>query len=107
MLHAVILAGGSGTRLWPLSRVHYPKQFLRLLGDHTLLQQTVLRLHEVIPAECVWIVTEKEHEFIVRSQLASLPGFAGDEAHVLAEPLPRNTAAAIGLAALHICKQDP
>ena len=56
MLHAVILAGGSGTRLWPLSRVHYPKQFLQLLGTHTLLQHTVLRLGELIP----W-AREREH----------------------------------------------
>src|SRR2546427_9938366 len=107
MLHAVILAGGSGTRLWPLSRFHHPKQFLPLLGDHTLLQQTVLRLREVIPAECVWIVTGKEQEFLVRSQLANLPGFEGNKAHILVEPLPRNTAAAIGLAAVHICRRDP
>jgi mannose-1-phosphate guanylyltransferase/mannose-6-phosphate isomerase len=107
MLHTVILAGGSGTRLWPLSRAHYPKQFLQLLGDHTLLQQTVLRLNEVIPAERVWIVTGKEQEFIVRSQLAGLPGFEGNKTHILVEPLPRNTAAAIGLAAIHIQKQDP
>jgi len=96
-----------GTRLWPLSRAHCPKQFLRFLGDYTLFEQTVLRLHEVIPAECVWIVTGKEQEFLVRSQLADLPGFEGNKAHILVEPLPRNTAAAIGLAALHIHKRDP
>lgn len=107
MLHAVILAGGSGTRLWPLSRVHYPKQFLRLLGDQTLLQQTLVRLSEEIPAENVWIVTGKEQEFLVRSQLAHLPGFAANKAHILVEPLPRNTAPAIGLAAVHIHKRDP
>src|SRR5262245_6661454 len=107
MLHAVILAGGSGTRLWPLSRAHYPKQFLRLLGDHTLLQQTVLRLSGIIPAERVWVVTGKEQEFLVRSQLANLPGFERNKAHILVEPCPRNTAAAIGLGAVHIHGQDP
>ena len=107
MLHAVILAGGSGTRLWPLSREHYPKQFLQFLGAHTLLQQTVLRLGEGIPAERVWVVTGQEQEFIVRSQLSSLSGFAGNSAHILVEPLGRNTAAAVGLAAVHLQRQDP
>src|SRR5215813_4787947 len=107
MLHAVILAGGSGTRLWPLSRVHYPKQFLQLLGTHTLLQQTVLRLGDLIPADRVWVVTGVEQEFVVRSQLSALRGFAGDRAHTLAEPIPRSTAAAIGLAAVHLRRQDP
>ena len=51
MLHAVILAGGGGTRLWPLSRTLYPKQFLPLLGEYSLLQQTVLRLGETVPPQ--------------------------------------------------------
>ena len=107
MLHAVILAGGSGTRLWPLSRTHYPKQFLQLLGSHTLLQQTALRLGSLVSPERLWIVTGSEQEFVARSQLAALPDMNSDAAHVLVEPLPRNTAAAIGLAALHIQRQDP
>lgn len=107
MLHAVILAGGSGTRLWPLSRAHYPKQFLQLLGSHTFLQQTVLRLGAAVSPERLWVVTGKEHEFVVRAQLASLPGFDGNAAHILVEPLPKNTAAAIGLAALHARQYDP
>ncbi len=106
MLHAVILAGGSGTRLWPLSRTHYPKQFLQLLGEHTLLQQTVLRLDNLIPPERIWIVTGSDQAHIVRSQLASLLGLDEDKVHILAEPLPKNTAAAIGLAAIHAQRQD-
>src|SRR5215207_5079341 len=107
MLHAVILAGGGGTRLWPLSRTQFPKQFLSLLGEQTLLQQTVLRLGTTVPPQCVWIVTGKDQQFMVQSQLASLPGMSAKTAHVLTEPLGRNTAAAIGLAALHIQRSDP
>lgn len=107
MLHAIILAGGSGTRLWPLSRASYPKQFLQLLGNFTLLQQTVLRLSNTIPAERLWIVTSQEQEFLVRSQLMQLDASVGEQAHILVEPAPRNTAAAIGLAAVHIRQQDP
>ena len=107
MFHAVILAGGGGTRLWPLSRSHYPKQFLKLLGEYTLLQQTVQRPGDLIPPERFWIVTGKEQEFVVRAQLAALPRFSANTAQVLVEPLGRNTAAAIGLAAIHIQQQDP
>jgi mannose-1-phosphate guanylyltransferase/mannose-6-phosphate isomerase len=107
MLHGVILAGGSGTRLWPLSRTHYPKQFLQLLGEYTLLQQTMLRLDSVIPAERMWVVTSAEQEYTVRSQLTALPTVDESQVHVLAEPLPRNTAAAIGLAAIHALRKDP
>jgi mannose-1-phosphate guanylyltransferase/mannose-6-phosphate isomerase len=107
MLHVVILAGGGGTRLWPLSRTHYPKQFLRLLGDQTLLQQTVLRVREVISEDRLWIVTGQEQEFLIHSQLAALSGLDARASHILAEPAPRNTAAAIGLAALHIVQHDP
>ncbi len=107
MLHIVILAGGSGSRLWPLSRVHYPKQFLRLLGPHTLLQQTVLRLGTAVPPERLWFVTGKEQAHIVRAQLSALPFLREGTFHILAEPLPKNTAAAIGLAAVSILRQDP
>jgi len=107
MFHSVILAGGSGTRLWPLSRAHYPKQFLQLLGSHTLLQQTILRLGATVSPDQLWIVTGKEQEFVVQAQLAALPGLDSEAVHVLVEPLPKNTAAAIGLAALHIRRQDP
>ncbi len=106
-LHAVILAGGGGTRLWPLSRTQFPKQFLSLLGDQTLLQQTVSRLETIVTPQCVWIVTGKDYQFLVQSQLAALPSMRTEAAQVLTEPLARNTAAAIGLAAMHIQRRDP
>jgi mannose-1-phosphate guanylyltransferase/mannose-6-phosphate isomerase len=94
--HAVILAGGSGTRLWPLSRSLFPKQLLALNGELTLLQQTAARVLASFPAANVWVVTNEEHVFEVRSQLKSLhPVLDG---HVLAEPLARNTLPAILLA---------
>jgi mannose-1-phosphate guanylyltransferase/mannose-6-phosphate isomerase len=105
MLHAVILAGGGGTRLWPLSRAAYPKQFLKLLGEHTLLQQTILRMDDFIPPQRVWVVTGVAQEAIVRAQLSLLP--SQGNIHVLGEPLSRNTAAAIGLAALRLQEADP
>jgi mannose-1-phosphate guanylyltransferase/mannose-6-phosphate isomerase len=94
--HAVILAGGSGTRLWPLSRSLYPKQLLALNGEVTLLQQTLNRVLETFSPERVWVVTNEEHVFEVRSQTRAVnPAI---EAHVLAEPLARNTLPAILMA---------
>ncbi|MBI3301784.1 MAG: mannose-1-phosphate guanylyltransferase/mannose-6-phosphate isomerase [Deltaproteobacteria bacterium] len=107
MLHAVILAGGGGTRLWPLSRTHYPKQFLSLLGEHTLLQQTVLRLEGAVPPQRLWVVTGREQGLMVQAQLSALPGLGKGAAHVVTEPVGRNTAAAIGLAAVHLLRGDP
>lgn len=94
--HAVILAGGSGTRLWPLSRNLFPKQLLALNGEETLLQQTVRRVLTAFAPENVWVVTNEEHVFEVRSQLRSLDPAL--DARVLAEPLARNTLPAILLA---------
>jgi mannose-1-phosphate guanylyltransferase/mannose-6-phosphate isomerase len=66
-----------------------------------------MRVSNTIPAECIWVVTAKEQEFVVQSQLLDLPGFEGERVHILVEPLPRNTAAAVGLAAVHIQRLDP
>jgi mannose-1-phosphate guanylyltransferase/mannose-6-phosphate isomerase len=106
MLHAVILAGGGGTRLWPLSRTHYPKQLLSLLGERTLLQQTVLRLDGFVPSQQTWIVTSKEQELLVTAQLSALSRLTAPPSQVLVEPIGRNTAAAIGLAAIHLQRVD-
>ena len=68
--HAIVLAGGSGTRLWPLSRNLLPKQLLILGGESTLLQQTVSRVLEAFEPSHIWIVTNEEHVFEVRKQVA-------------------------------------
>jgi mannose-1-phosphate guanylyltransferase len=96
-LTPIIMAGGSGTRLWPLSRHLYPKQFHALSGDHTMLQRTVLRL-EGLEAQPSVIVCNEEHRFIAAEQMRQI-GFG--DAHVLLEPVARNTAPAIAIAAHH------
>ena len=94
MLHAIIMAGGSGTRFWPKSRRNRPKQLLRLCGDATMLQQTVARIAPLVPPERIWIITGADQAEAVRAQLPDLP--AGN---VVAEPCPRDTAPCVGLAA--------
>jgi mannose-1-phosphate guanylyltransferase len=97
--HAVILAGGRGTRFWPRSRTRTPKQLLTIFGEETMIQQTVARLSPLFPASHVWVVTNDEQSAEVRRQL---PGVA--PRRVLTEPVGRNTAAAIGLAAIHLLR---
>jgi len=102
--HAIILAGGSGTRLWPLSRNLMPKQLLVLGGETTLLQQTVSRVLEVFSPARTWIVTNEEHVFEVRKQAAAIDPAL--EAQVLAEPLARNTLPAIMLGLDKVVMED-
>jgi mannose-1-phosphate guanylyltransferase len=99
--HAVILAGGRGTRFWPRSRTRTPKQLLNIVGQQTMIQQTLNRLSPLFPASRVWVVTNGEQSAEVRRQLPAVPA-----RHVLAEPVGRNTAAAIGLAAVHLLRSD-
>ncbi|MBI5443399.1 MAG: mannose-1-phosphate guanylyltransferase/mannose-6-phosphate isomerase [Deltaproteobacteria bacterium] len=96
-MRAVILAGGSGTRLWPLSREKYPKQFLKLLGDRSLLQETVERVRPLV-GEDLLVVAPEELRFLIADQLRELG--IDPEGRLLAEPAGRNTAPAIGLAAM-------
>lgn len=100
----VILCGGSGTRLWPLSRESYPKQFLRMTGEHSMLQDTLGRL-DGLPSHIAQIqpptlVCNKEHRFLVASQLQE----CNSQARILLEPQGRNTAPALTLAALDACR---
>ena len=95
--HAVILAGGRGTRFWPRSRTRTPKQLLNIVGKNTMLQQTVSRLRPLIPPERIWTVTNAEQAVAVGKQVP-----AAARKRVLIEPMGLNTAVAIGLAAIHI-----
>src|ERR1700675_1539614 len=91
--HAVILAGGRGTRFWPRSRMRTPKQLLNIVGEDTMLEQTIARLRPLIPPERIWTVTNREQLRGVRNQVP-----APARRRVLTEPVGRNTAAAIALA---------
>ncbi len=97
MIHPVILSGGSGTRLWPLSRELYPKQLICLVGDRTLLQDTVARLDGVQGVSEPLIVCNEEHRFLIAEQLREIGHGARD---IILEPAGRNTAPALTLAAL-------
>ncbi len=102
MLHAVIMAGGTGTRFWPASRNDAPKQLLRLIGEQTMLRQTVDRLGDLVPQQRQLVVTSKRLLSTVRQQLPELPAAA-----IVGEPCKRDTAPCIGLAALLISRSEP
>ena len=102
-IKAVIIAGGSGTRLWPLSRSAHPKQFLALYGDDTMLQSTIKRLDGLDLKSSVTICNE-EHRFFVAEQLREIDKLGS----IILEPVGRNTAPAIALAALSLHEgEDP
>ena len=104
MLHPVVLSGGSGTRLWPLSRQNQPKQFLALVGDRSLYQETVLRASRLPGAAAPVTVCAEDHRFMVGEQLQAVGIASGG---ILLEPAARNTAPAIALAAHHLVARDP
>jgi len=100
---SIILAGGSGVRFWPLSRESHPKQLLNIAGEKTLIQETVERLLPLTPIDRIYIITNEQHALKTLSQLAAY-GFKAD--HLIAEPVGRNTAPAVALAA-EIFKNQP
>ena len=101
--HVVIMAGGIGSRFWPLSTPEYPKQFIDILGcGRTLIQLTFDRFQGVCPMDRFWVVTNAAYVDIVRQQLPNIP-----ESHILAEPAARNTAPCIAWACWRIKAEDP
>ena len=101
-IYPVVMAGGSGTRFWPLSRAKRPKQFLPLAGAEPLLADTVARLPPLARIDRTFVVCGKAHAAAVRRILPRLPA-----RNLLVEPCARNTAPCVGLAALHVAKRDP
>ena len=103
-MHAVIIAGGSGTRFWPKSRENLPKQLLNITGHGTMIQNTLDRIKPVIPAENTWIITNEQHALETCNQLKTL-GFSPSQ--LLTEPIARNTAAAIGYSTKILSQENP
>src|SRR5712691_2347711 len=101
-LNAVILAGGSGTRLWPLSTQHYPKQFLPLPNGKSLIQETLVRIAPLVSPEQTWVVTGRNMAELAHEHLPTIP-----VEHILGEPMGRNSAPAIAWAAAAIARHDP
>ncbi|MBO0777857.1 MAG: NTP transferase domain-containing protein [Ktedonobacteraceae bacterium] len=101
-LHAVILAGGSGTRLWPLSTPSFPKQFLPLPSGNSMIQEALERVAPLTEAGRSWVITGRNMADLVEEHLPSIPGD-----HILREPMGRNSAAAIAWSAATIVRQDP
>jgi len=96
------MAGGSGTRLWPLSRENHPKQSLHLIGDRTMFQQSIDRISPIFPLEQIWVVASPGHIKKLHEQVPELL-----HKNFIVEPEGRGTAPAIGLAAIHMLKTDP
>lgn len=100
--YCLIMAGGSGTRFWPRSRVAKPKQYLSLFGDQSLIQESVQRFANFIPEDCIYVVSAKSQKEVLESQTTNLP-----KQNMIYEPVGKNTLPAIGLAALFIAEKDP
>ena len=101
-VYPVIMAGGSGTRFWPMSRQHLPKQFLNMGGDQSLIEATMKRLDALAPRHCRYVVAGEQHSALVKQHCPDL-----DDLHLIIEPCARNTAPCVALAAQHIYQRDP
>lgn len=101
-MYAVIMAGGSGTRFWPQSREQKSKQFLKIYGKHSLIQSTLTRFDGIVPWENIFIVAKKSQNEELEKHLLEVP-----KENVIYEPLGKNTAACIGLAAIYLQKKQP
>ena len=101
-MYAVIMAGGKGTRFWPKSRERMPKHLLDIVSERTIIQETIDRILPLIPAENILIVTGLSHADELMKQAPQIP-----EENIIIEPVGRNTAPCIGLAALHIKRKSP
>ena len=102
MRHAVIMAGGAGVRLWPLSRQARPKQLLKLFSGTSLLRQSYERVSTVLPPECINVITGQNHLPLVAEEIPELPA-----ANLFGEPCGRDTVNAVGLASAIIAERDP
>lgn len=102
MRYAIIMAGGSGTRFWPKSRVALPKQFLKLIGEHTMLQTTIRRIESLVPKERILVITNAQYVDIVQEQVPDLPA-----ANIIGEPVGKNTAPVVAAAAAITLRRDP
>ena len=105
-LFAIILAGGSGTRFWPLSRETCPKQMLQIVGEDTLVRQSIKRINGFVPPENIWIVTTEGKAQDMQFHLEPLGSLARSIQFII-EPLGKNTAPAIGLAAIYLSHHSP
>lgn len=101
--YALILCGGTGPRLWPLSRVDRPKQFLNLFSENSLLKETFLRAKRIIPSENIFVITNQKYKNLIKKNLGSLV----EDNNIICEPQKKNTAMAILYAASVISKKDP
>ncbi|MDY6994432.1 MAG: sugar phosphate nucleotidyltransferase, partial [Pseudomonadota bacterium] len=104
MLIPVILSGGVGSRLWPLSREHYPKQLIALIGHYSLLQNTIKRLQGLLDQSAPIMVCNEHHRFLVAEQLRQIQV---TPMHIILEPFGRNTAPAVAVAAIAAFSENP
>lgn len=102
MIHAIVMAGGSGTRFWPRSRRRTPKQLLTIVGEKSMIEYTAHRLEPIVPADRLWIVTGRNLEQTVKRHLPEVP-----PEQILGEPFGRNTAPCLALAIAHLARRDP